>query len=124
MTKDEKEFFKIKKEYDMHLKNLKKKKEKQLVKLDEIKNNKKIWITDKNGYKICKLLIEPTIEQLVFILKKKLKNKNNSKIKIKNLEEEMKFYQTIHAILESIDTKKLKNDINKYIAPNFNLDKK
>jgi hypothetical protein len=26
--------------------------------------------------------------------------------------------------LENIDTKKLKNDINKYIAPKFNLDKK
>ena len=27
-------------------------------------------------------------------------------------------------ILENIDTKKLKNEINKYIAPKFNLDKK
>ena len=32
--------------------------------------------------------------------------------------------EAISNILENIDTMKLKNDINKYIAPKFNLDKK
>ena len=44
--------------------------------------------------------------------------------RIKNIDEELKYHHSLSHIIESIDKKKLKNDINKYIAPNFNLDKK
>ena len=94
----------------------------QIIKKNNVDNNKKIWITDKNGYKICQLLIEPTIKQLLTILKNRLKIK--PKKKIQNLDSELKYHQAINNIIESIDTKKLKNEINKYIAPIFNLDKK
>ncbi len=122
MNDDQKQFYKIKKQYDKYLDIMNKNNETQIVKKNNIENNKKIWITDKNGYKICKLLIDPTIKQLVTVLKKRLKIK--PKKKVQNLDSEMKYYQTISNILESIDTKKLKNEINKYIAPIFNLDKK
>ncbi len=36
----------------------------------------------------------------------------------------MEFHKAISNVLESIDTNKLKKDINRYIAPKFNLDKK
>ena len=121
---DQLELINIKKQYQKQIKLINKKKEYELVKLKEIENNKKIWTTDKNGYKICKLLIDPTVKQLVSILKRKLKIKSKSKIKNTNLQEELEFHQSINNILESIDTKKLKKDINKYIAPKFNLDKK
>jgi hypothetical protein len=121
---DHLELINIKKQYEKQLKLINKKKEYELVKAQELENNKKIWTTDKNGYKICKLLIDPTVKQLVSILKRKLKVKTKSKSKNINLQDEMEFYQTINNILESIDTNKLKKDINKYIAPKFNLDKK
>jgi hypothetical protein len=116
---EEKELFRLRKQYDTQIKLVNKKNE--IIKFNE-SNDKKIWTTDKNGYKICKLLIDPTVKQLVTILKKRLKI--NNKKKIKNLDNEIKYYQSISNIIESFDTKKLKNDINKYIAPNFNLDKK
>jgi hypothetical protein len=117
---NERELFRLKKEYDSQLNIIKNKEIKKLQKA----NDKKIWTTDKNGYKICKLLIDPTIKQLLSILKKRLKNKIKSKERIKNIDEELKYHHSLSHIIESIDTKKLKNDINKYIAPNFNLDKK
>jgi len=120
MDMNERELFRLKKEYDAQLNIINKNKE--IKKLQS--NDKKIWTTDKNGYKICKLLIDPTIKQLVSILKKRLKNKIKSKTRIKNIDEELKYHNSITNIIESIDKKKLKNDINKYIAPNFNLDKK
>ena len=95
-----------------------------------MEENKKLWITDKNGYKICKLLIDPTIKQMVGILKKKSKQKVKSKKNNKednkkdNIMNDLQYHQKISEIIDNIDTKKLKNDINKYIAPVFNLPKK
>jgi len=124
MTDDQREYFKIKIEYDKQLDKMNKKKEEesQIIKFNN--STKKVWATDKNGYKICKLLIDPTIKQLVNILKKKIKVKVTKKINIDNLNNELKYHQSISDILENIDTKKLKNDVNKYIAPKFNLEKK
>ncbi len=121
---DHLELINIQKQYERHKKKMEKKNEMQLIKADEFKNNKKIWTTDKNGYKICKLLIDPTVNQLVSILKRKIKVKSKKKVKLENLQNELKYSEAISNILENIDTKKLKNDINKYIAPKFNLDKK
>ena len=127
MDDDQKEYFQIMIEYQKHIDKREKKKEmeekqKQLIKYND--SNKKVWTTDKNGYKICKLLIDPTIKQLVTILKKKIKVKVSKKVNLDNLNNEMKYHQSISNILENIDTKKLKNEVNKYIAPKFNLDKK
>ena len=124
MDEDQREYFKIKIEYDKQLDKMNKKKEQesQIIKFND--STKKVWTTDKNGYKICKLLIDPTIKQLVNILKKKIKVKVTKKINIDNLNNELKYHQSISDILENIDTKKLKNDVNKYIAPKFNLEKK
>jgi len=121
---DHLELINIQKQYERQMKKIEKNKKLQLVKTQELENNKKIWTTDKNGYKICKLLIDPTVNQLVTILKRKIKVKSNKKLKMENLKNELKYSEAISNILENIDTKKLKNDINKYIAPKFNLDKK
>ena len=124
LDSDTRELIHIKKQYERQMKKVEKNKEMQLVKANEIKNNKKVWMTDKNGYKICKLLIDPTIKQLVNILKRRLKVKSKKKVDIETLNKELQYSESISNILENIDTKKLKNDINKYIAPKFNLDKK
>jgi hypothetical protein len=124
LDSDTKELITLKKQYDRQMKKIEKNKEMQLIKANELENNKKVWTTDKNGYKICKLLIDPTVKQLVSILKRKLKNKSKKKINVEELNNELKYHEAISNILENTDTKKLKNDINKYIAPKFNLDKK
>ena len=124
LDNDTRELITLKKQYERQMKKIEKNKEMQLIKASELENNKKVWTTDKNGYKICKLLIDPTIKQLVTILKRKLKVKSNKKINNKNMINELKYSEAINNILDTIDTKKLKNDVNKYIAPKFNLDKK
>ncbi len=124
LDSDSKELIELKKQYERQMKKIEKKKEMQIVKANEIENNKKIWTIDKNGYKICKLLIDPTIKQLVTILKKKIKVKSNKKINNSNMNNELKYSEALNNVLETIDTKKLKNEVNKYIAPKFNLDKK
>jgi hypothetical protein len=124
LDNDTRELIHIKKQYERLIKKVEKNKEMQLVKANEIKNNKKVWMTDKNGYKICKLLIDPTVKQLVSILKRRLKVKSKKKVDIETMNKELQYSEAISNILENIDTKKLKNDINKYIAPKFNLDKK
>jgi hypothetical protein len=124
LDSDTKELITIKKQYERQMRKVEKNKEMQLVKINENKNNKKIWMTDKNGYKICKLLIDPTIKQLVGILKRRLKVNSKKKVNIENINKELQYSEAISNILENIDTKKLKTDVNKYIAPKFNLDKK
>ena len=119
--KDEIELLEMEREYKIKLREIQKQKE--LKKMME--ENKKLWVTDKNGYKICKLLIDPTIRQMVGILKKKSNQKIKSKKnKEENLLNDLQYHQKISEIIDNIDTKKLKNEINKYIAPVFNLSKK
>ncbi len=113
-TDSDEELQQMKEEY------LKKVKEKELKLIK--KNNQKVWVADKSGYKTCKLVVEPIIRRMLRILKRKLKERNN--LKIKDMDEELRYRNNISSIIDSIDTKKLKNEINKYIAPKFNLDKK
>ena len=110
----EEELKQMKREY------FKKVKEKELKQIK--KKNQKVWLSDKNGYKTCKLVVEPIIRRMLRILKRKLKDRNT--LKIKDMDEELQYRNSISSIIDSIDTKKLKNEINKYIAPKFNLDKK
>ena len=110
----EEELKQMKREY------FKKVKEKELKQIK--KKNQKVWVSDKNGYKTCKLVVEPIIRRMLRILKRKLKDRNT--LKIKDMDEELQYRNSISSIIDSIDTKKLKNEINKYIAPKFNLDKK
>ena len=118
---DEIELFEIEKEYKKKLKEVQKQKELKEI----IDKNPKLWVSDKNGYKICKMLINPAIKHMVLILKRKIKQKIKSKKNIdKDIINEIEFHQKISEIINNTDTKKLKNDINKYIAPIFNLPKK
>jgi hypothetical protein len=111
---DEEELKKMKEEY------FKKLKEKELKNIK--KKNLKVWIADKSGFKTCKLVVEPIIRRILRILKRKLKDRNN--LKVKDMDDELRYRNNVSSIIDSIDTKKLKNEINKYIAPKFNLDKK
>ncbi len=115
------ELIRIEKKYLKKLKEINKEKEMR----EMVNVNKKLWITDKNGYKICKLLIDPTIKHVFTLLKNKTKRKIKAKSKKTNdLSTDLVYYQKINEIINDIDTKKLKTDINKYIAPIFNLAKK
>ncbi len=122
-TTEELELLEMEKEYKIKLKEIQKQKELKKI----IEENQKLWVSDKNGYKICKLLIDPTIKQMVNILKKKAKQKMKSKKEKNNninIMNDLDYHKKISEIIDNIDTKKLKNDINKYIAPVFNLAKK
>ena len=60
---------------------------------------------------------------MVGILKNKAKIKISKKKK-DNILNDLEYHKKISEIIDNIDTKKLKNEINKYIAPVFNLPKK
>jgi len=84
--------------------------------------NINIWEIDKNGINICNLIIKPLIDKCVLVLleyqKELLEEMSNGNYKNKNN------ITAIMDILLSIDKGNLVNDINKYIAPYFNLTKK
>jgi len=79
------------------------------------------WSVDKNGIKICSSIIKPLIKKCIDIL---LEHQ-------KNLLQEMgcgnynkqKDVELIIDVLMSIDSGSLETDINRYIAPYFNLSK-
>jgi hypothetical protein len=87
----------------------------------DLLENALTWSVDKNGIKICSSIIKPLIEKCIEIL---LEHQ-------KDLIEEMaqgnyqnkETVQTIISVLMSIDKGGLESDINKYIAPFFNLNK-
>ncbi len=87
----------------------------------ELIENTPTWIVDKNGIKICKDIMKPLIKKCINALldyQKELLQKmgNGDYNKQKDVE-------LIIDIIMSIDSGNLENDINKYIAPFFNLNK-
>jgi hypothetical protein len=100
MDDDEKHLLKLKKQYITKLNILREK---------ELQKAKSSKIIDKNGYKICKLLIDPTVGQFISILEK-IQNSDNKR------------QQEISDILEALDIDKLKDDINAYIIPIFAIE--
>ncbi len=83
--------------------------------------NALIWSIDKSGIEICSSIIKPLIKKCIDTLlehQKYLLNEmgNGDLTKQKDVE-------LIISILMSIDSGLLENDINKYIAPFFNLNK-
>jgi hypothetical protein len=87
----------------------------------ELLENAYTWSVDKNGIKICSSIIKPLIEKCIEVLL----------VHQKDLIEEMttgdykskETVQIIISVLMSIDKGSLESDINKYIAPFFNLNK-
>ena len=80
------------------------------------------WSIDKNGIKICSSIIKPLIKKCIDILlehQKKLLQEMGSGGYNKQKDVEL-----IIDVLMSIDSGSLETDINKYIAPYFNLNKK
>jgi hypothetical protein len=91
--------------------------------IDELNDNiNSKWITDNDGVKISHLLYEPMIDKIL----KKLKNfcKKLSKRNVEDLvPDDVDKLTTLVKLFDDIDTDKLKNDINKYTAPHFELNK-
>jgi hypothetical protein len=88
----------------------------------ELFQNAITWEIDKSGIKICSVIIKPLIEKCINILLehqkdllKEMANGNYSK---------QVDVQLIIDVIMSIDKGSLENDINKYIAPHFNINKK
>ena len=80
------------------------------------------WSIDKNGIKICTSIVKPLIDKCIGILldhqKELLSNMSTGNFA------KQEDVQLIINVLMSIDRGSLESDINKYIAPYFNLDKK
>ncbi len=87
----------------------------------ELIENTPTWIVDKNGIKICKDIMKPLIKKCINALldyqKELLHQMGNGNY---NKQKEV---ELIIDIIMSIDSGNLENDINKYIAPFFNLNK-
>jgi len=87
----------------------------------ELIENALIWSIDKNGIKICSSIIKPLIEKCMEILldhqKELLKELGRGNLN------KQKDIEIIIELLILIDKGSLENDINKYIAPYFNLEK-
>jgi hypothetical protein len=87
----------------------------------ELIENALTWSIDKNGIKICSSIIKPLIKKCVNPLleyQKTLLQLMNTGDYSKQSEVEI-----IINVIMSIDSGTLENEINKYIAPYFNLDK-
>jgi hypothetical protein len=87
----------------------------------ELIENALTWSIDKNGIKICSSIIKPLIKKCVTPLleyQKTLLQLMNTGDYTKQNEVEI-----IINVIMSIDSGTLENEINKYIAPYFNLDK-
>jgi len=88
----------------------------------ELIENALIWSVDKNGLKICKEIVKPLIKKCINALmehqKLLLQEMNNGNFT------NQKDVELIIDVIMSIDSGSLENDINKYIAPYFNLNKK
>lgn len=80
-----------------------------------------IWSVDKSGIEICSSIIKPLIKKCIDTLME------HQKYLLKEMGKgdlsKQKDVELIISILMSIDSGNLETDINKYIAPYFNLDK-
>jgi hypothetical protein len=80
------------------------------------------WSVDKNGIKICSSIIKPLIKKCIDILLE------HQKVLLQGMGtgsyNKQKDVELIIDVLMSIDSGSLETDINKYIAPYFNLNKK
>ena len=88
----------------------------------ELIENALTWSVDKNGLKICKDIVKPLIKKCINALlehqKTLLQNMGNGNFN------KQKDVELIIDVIMSIDSGSLEADINKYIAPYFNLSKK
>ncbi len=88
----------------------------------ELFENVPSWEVDKNGIKICSKIIKPLIDKCIELLleyqKELLDEMYNGNYSNKDT------VNSIINLLMSIDKGSLENDINKYIAPHFNIVKK
>lgn len=88
----------------------------------ELFENVPSWEVDKNGIKLCSKIIKPLIDKCIELLldyqKELLEDMYNGNYNNKET------VNSIINLLMSIDKGTLENDINKYIAPHFNIMKK
>ena len=87
----------------------------------ELIENALTWCIDKSGIKICSSIVKPLIEKCINLLLEHQKYLIDEMAlgNFKNKETVM----TIISVLMSIDRGSLESDVNKYIAPFFNLNK-
>ena len=88
----------------------------------ELIENALIWSIDKNGIKICTSIVKPLIKKCITVLMEHQKTLLNEMMKYGNYNKQ-KEVELIIDIIMSIDSGTLDADINKYIAPFFNLNK-
>jgi len=88
----------------------------------ELIENALTWSVDKNGIKICTSIIKPLIKKCINALME------HQKVLLQEMTfgnfNKQKDVELIIDVLMSIDSGSLDTDINKYIAPYFNLNKK
>ena len=87
----------------------------------ELIENALTWSIDKNGLKICKDIVKPLIKKCIDILLEHQK-KLLRELSIGNYSVQ-KDVELIIDVIMSIDSGSLENEINRYIAPYFNLKK-
>ena len=87
----------------------------------ELIENALIWSVDKNGIRICSSIVKPLIKKCIDALMEHQKVLLNEMM-LGNMNKQ-KEVELIIDILMSIDSGTLENEINKYIAPFFNLNK-
>ena len=87
----------------------------------DLMENALSWSVDKNGIKICSSIIKPLIEKCINSLLEHQKELLDE-MSLGNYQSK-ETVQTIINVLITIDKGSLESDINKYIAPFFNLHK-
>jgi len=106
--------------------NISKEDSNKLINVNKKISSKSSWRKDSGGKKVSYLLFDPIIRKMVNQLKKKCRDYNI--ILFKNTKtipttEDIEKFKLLSSIIKDIDADKIKNNINKYIAPYFDLDK-
>jgi len=83
------------------------------------------WVTDKNGVKICEVIIEPIITTFVNMLRTYQQELIDivERDPLNVSKDTQSKIQNIIQMLLGVDNGELKKETNKYIAPYFNIDK-
>jgi hypothetical protein len=83
--------------------------------------NKNIWKIDKAGTKVRDNIICPILEEIYNEILKEMEYVTKDYINIKYLK--VKELILLQQVIDNIDCNKLDHEINKYIAPHFNIDR-
>ena len=90
---------------------------------DRESKKEKTWIVDKKGQILTKLIIKPIVKKIKDILKEYcgILSESITKKNKKVTDDDRVKFESCNKLINEFDTMKILDDVNRYIAPEFNL---